>query len=145
MSYSKSDKTSFQQNKIPGTRVHVWGIVHWDIKRKQKGKGFCLRAAQDKVSTERPNTIRKWTYFQCNISLLWLVNSAINDNELRLSVWYSIHYCIRMLLVCVNIPDIQTRNRKKKRETENQTTESQSCYMAQERKRESKQRQLNAP
>ena len=53
-----------------------------------RGEGFCLRAAQDEVSTERPGIIRKQTYLQCNIPLLQTINSVIKkaDSPLVLNV-----------------------------------------------------------
>src|SRR5260370_40802304 len=49
-----------------------------------RGEGFCLKAAQDKVSTERPSTIRKQTYLQCNIPLLRTINSVIKKADIPL-------------------------------------------------------------
>src|SRR6266850_2340898 len=46
-----------------------------------RGEGFCLRAAQDKVSTERPSIIRKQTHLQCNIPLLQTINSVIRKAD----------------------------------------------------------------
>src|SRR5260370_31075592 len=46
-----------------------------------RGEGFCLRAAQDEVSTERPSIIRKQTYVQHNPSLLRFINSAIKTAD----------------------------------------------------------------
>src|SRR5260370_31641582 len=45
------------------------------------GEGFCLRAAQDKVSTERPGFIRKQTHLQHNIPLLQFMNSVIKKAD----------------------------------------------------------------
>src|SRR5260370_39811411 len=41
-------------------------------------------AAQDKVSNERPGTIRKRNYLQCNIPLLWTINSVIKKADIPL-------------------------------------------------------------
>src|SRR6266478_2663833 len=49
-----------------------------------RGEGFCLRAAQDEVSTERPGTIRKRTYLQHNIPLLQTINSVIKKADIPL-------------------------------------------------------------
>src|SRR5260370_33312834 len=49
-----------------------------------RGEGFCLRAAQDEVSTERPGTIRKQTYLQHNIPLLVTINSVIKKADIPL-------------------------------------------------------------
>src|SRR5260370_39998515 len=49
-----------------------------------RGEGFCLRAAQDEVSTERPGTIRKQTYLQHNIPLLQTINSVIKKADFPL-------------------------------------------------------------
>src|SRR6266850_6053789 len=49
-----------------------------------RGEGFCLRAAQDEVSTERPGTIRKQTYLQCNIPLLRTINTVIKKADIPL-------------------------------------------------------------
>src|SRR5260370_40731926 len=49
-----------------------------------RGEGFCLKAAQDKVSTERSSTIRKQTYLQCNIPLLRTINSVIKKADIPL-------------------------------------------------------------
>src|SRR5260370_15846991 len=49
-----------------------------------RGEGFCLRAAQDKVSTERPGTIRKQTYLQHNIPLLRTINLVIKKADIPL-------------------------------------------------------------
>src|SRR5260370_28615698 len=43
--------------------------------------GFCLRAAQDKVSTERPSITRKRTHLQQNIPLLQTINSVIRKAD----------------------------------------------------------------
>src|SRR6266478_3997015 len=49
-----------------------------------RGEGFCLRAAQDEVSAERPGTIRKQTYLQCNIPLLQTINLVIKKADIPL-------------------------------------------------------------
>src|SRR5260370_42322880 len=49
-----------------------------------RGEGFCLRAAQDEVSTERPGTIRKRTYLQHNIPLLQTINLFIKKADIPL-------------------------------------------------------------
>src|SRR5260370_16158125 len=49
-----------------------------------RGEGFCLRAAQDEVSTERPGIIRKRTYLQHNIPLLQTINSVIKKADIPL-------------------------------------------------------------
>src|SRR6266478_9475726 len=49
-----------------------------------RGEGFCLRAAQDEVSAERPGTIRKRTYLQHNIPLLQTINSVIKKADIPL-------------------------------------------------------------
>src|SRR6266478_8827280 len=49
-----------------------------------RGEGFCLRAAQDEVSTERPGIIRKRTYLQRNIPLLQTINSVIKKADIPL-------------------------------------------------------------
>src|SRR5260370_38376437 len=41
-------------------------------------------AAQDKVSNERPGTIRKRNYLQCNIPLLQTINSVIKKADIPL-------------------------------------------------------------
>src|SRR5260370_8505832 len=75
---------------IQDCHVHYGGFVgsKQGMPYLCRGEGFCLRAAQDEVSTERPGIIRKQTYLQCNIPLLQTINSVIKkaDSPLVLNV-----------------------------------------------------------
>src|SRR5260370_5466676 len=71
---------------IQDCHVHYGGFAgsKQGMPYSHRGEGFCLRAAQDEVSTERPSIIRKRTYLQCNIPLLRTINSVIKKADFPL-------------------------------------------------------------